>query len=278
MKPLRSDLRLATAAGATAMAVMFVAARMAGGNHPAPVSGSADIRAIVATIRATRDQAQTDATLRLLANGPGSHRSVLTLRVRARSFGPVFKTLVEVQDAPSLEGRLLLTYDGTSLHAISWHREAATAAPTLTIAGPAPDPRVGWLSPCLLADDLIELHFWWPHQTLERTEQSSGRLLYVITSRATPADEGSYSQVTTWIDTERMAPVRAEKVGRTDGVAAQVSYDQWRHRDGRWMPGRVTIARHSSGCRVVLTALRGTTRANLPAYLFDPTRLAPAAR
>ncbi len=219
-----------------------------------------------------------DATLRLLVKGPGNHRFVAKLRVRARAFGPVFKTLIDVQDTPSLQGRLLLVHDGSSLETTSWHRSAAAPASIGVTAGPADDTGIGWLSPCLSPDDFVELHFWWPHHVLERTETASGRILHVISSRADPDNKGAYVQVTTWIDAERMAPVRADKVGRREGVTAQVSYDQWRHHDGRWMPGRVTIVRPDAGCRVVMTGLRGTTRAKLTASLFDAGRLAETSK
>jgi hypothetical protein len=267
------------AAPSGVVAATCAVAALAGAQKAAlPARSADDIHPIIATIRAARAQGQTDGTLRLLVNGPGSHRFVAKLRVRARAFGPLFKTLIEVQDTPSLEGRLLLVHDGTLLETTSWHHSAATPAAIGVTAGPADDTGIGWLSPCLLPDDLVELHFWWPHQTLERTEMVSGRSLHVVSSRAGPDNTGAYAQVTTWVDTERMAPVRAEKAGRREGATAQVSYDQWRHRDGRWMPGRVTIVRPDAGCRVVLTGLRGTTRAKLPASLFDAGRLAPASK
>jgi hypothetical protein len=234
-----------------------------------PSQADADARTLVMKLRALRDQASTDATVRLLVTAPGDTRLVRTLRVRARAIGDEFKTLVEVHDASRLQGRVLMVQAGSAVAVESWHRQEPPA-------GPAGDTDTGirWISPCLQIDDLSDAHLWWPIQSLVRRERVGDRSVLVLESRLRAADSAPYTVVTDWIDAGRLVPLRTEKASADGKPVATVTYDRIRQREGRWAPGRVVIARPGRGCRVELTALSGTTRASIPATAFDPTRLA----
>jgi hypothetical protein len=251
-----------------AIAAAFV---LAGGAARAflPSQADADARALVMKLRALRDQASTDATVRLLVTAPGDARLVRTLRVRARAIGDEFKTLVEVRDAASVQGRILIVQAGTAVHVESWHRHGPPVGP----AGDT-DAAVRWISPCLQIDDLSDAHLWWPAQSLIRRERVGDRSAVVLESRLRAAGSAPYAVVTDWIDAERLVPLRTEKASADGKPVATVAYDRVRQREGRWAPGRVVIMRPERGCRVELTALSGTIRASIPVTAFDPGGLA----
>jgi hypothetical protein len=228
-----------------------------------------DAHSVVTKLRALRDQASTDATLRLLITARGEARVVRTVRLRARAFNDEFKTLVEVRDASSLQGRVLIVQTGPDVHVESWHRQEPAADPS----GDG-DTGMGWLSPCVRAEDFADAHLWWPVQSVIRQERVGDRDALVLESRRRPATSAPQVVFTDWIDAVRLVPLRTEQLSAAGTLVASVIYDRIRRREGCWTPARVVIARPERGCRVEMTALSGTTRASVPAAVFDPGRLA----
>ena len=238
----------------------------AGSTSPAMAAAATNGAALMARVRAPVLAYATDARVRLLSIGASQPRTVLDLRIRTKPFGSTLKALIEVTNPPSRAGRLLLvsTVAGVEAHA--------------RFPGPQPTSSHGdstsvgeWLSPCLAPEDLVDAHYAWSSHAVLREEQFQGRLAAIVQSEPGPGTTSRYRSVRTWIDVERLVPLRAEKTVRADGSVTRFSYGAIRRRDDLWVPREIDVVSPTSACHVQLTVLQGTTRARLDDALFNET-------
>jgi hypothetical protein len=239
------------------------------GGQSSPTQVCSDAAGLMARVRAAAGAAGTDLRARLLTSGPGVPRSVLQLRIRAKRDGNTARVLIDVTDPLSHAGTLLLVAGHTGQTATMRAPAGWTAA---VAQRPDGAPPWDWLSPCLGDEDLTDLHLWWTVQVGVGAARIQDRFVCVVRSEA---DQGTshYRTVTSWIDVERLIPLRAEKIARKGETSTRFIYGSIHRRDDLWAPKVVDIVSDATGCRSQLTVLRGTARARLDDRIFDPARL-----
>lgn len=228
---------------------------------------AADGPAIVRALREARERMSLDARARLTTISPDG-RSVVRLRIRARGFDGVYKTLVEVTDTDRVGGMLAVA-DGADLRITAWQAPSRTTPPVPEVVPPT--ARLAWLSPCATVEDLADAHLWWLAHDLAGEEPFDSRQAYVIVSRPPPAAITGYRTVRSWIDRERLVPLRVERT-MADGTVTVSTTVRVRRRDGQWLPERTILEAGGTGCRAEMTVVGGTTRATLDASIFEVVR------
>lgn len=264
----RTVCRLAAAFGAGLLASQAVA------GAPGDRKECGDGAALVERMLDVGEMA-TDVRARLLTVAPGKQRTVLQLRIRTKSAGRSVRTLIEVTSPAPRAGSLLLLADGAQLRALV---SAPPDWPAGSGEGRDDEPALDWLSPCLRAEDLAGAHYAWPVHVAEGRTSLGGRSVCVVRSDPGEKTKSPYSSVVSWIDPERLVPLRMEKTVRDDRSIVRVEHRGILAREGRWVPKEIEVTSIATGCRSVLTALQGTSRARLDDRIFDPSRLGEPAR
>ena len=265
----RRGARSANKRVAVSLAVLFLAAvATPASQHPAPsrLPDCSNAPSVVAKVRAVVEENTVDLRARLTGSRAGRRTDPLQLRIRAKKVGPAFTTLIEVTAPPDRRGAALLTSTATGVEVESRPPlRAAALAPSEDLDAPGALP---WLSPCLLLEDYVDAHYWWTTHAAQGAAKVGDRMSCVVRSEPGDIRRTDYRSVKTWLDPERLVPLKAEKVVRADGSLTQLMYSGFRQRDRRWGARRKVITSASTGCRSEFEILGGAVGARLADSVF----------
>jgi hypothetical protein len=231
-----------------------------------PQADCRDVASLMQSARAAIEESAVDVRIRLTGSRAGRRTDPLQLRIRAKKVGPAFRTLIEVTAPPDRRGAALLTSTATGVEVESRPPlRAAPLAPPDDLDAPGALP---WLSPCLLLEDYVDAHYWWTTHAAQGAAKVGDRMSCVVRSEPGDIRRTDYRSVKTWLDPERLVPLKAEKVVRADGSLTQLVYSGFRQRDRRWGARRKVITSASTGCRSEFEILGGSVGARLADSVF----------
>jgi len=177
-----------------------------------------------------------DATARVRIKSPET--GTLQVRIKSRRSAAKTAVLYEILWPAERQG------EGFVL------RQSGTGAPqgsTRTAAGPAgrlgaADLPKSVLGTALAYADVIGNFFRWEKQSLAGTETVGKTVCLILESRPGGKDASAYGQVRSWIDPQRLVPLRVEKYDKSGRLARRIDTTQVAKDDqGRHVPAGLTV-------------------------------------
>ena len=228
-------------------------------------AGIESAKTLTAAARRRMEAADFRASGRLVQVAANGARTISNFSLKAHWFPDGLRLLFEITAPAAARQRVLLT--------LSPHGQLAVEAARPGDKAPRVVPFERWpgtLQDTLFSyEDLVEIQFFWPLQTLLPDARYGARDCHVLRSEPTAAQHSHYSSVITWIDRQSGAPVHTEKTLAASGQVKQFQAYGLRHTGGVWSASQVQVKAQGSSASSLLIVERGSADARLNRGDFD---------
>ena len=238
---------------------------------------AAETPAPLASLRNQIEASDYRATGQLVQVDASGNRINYAIAVKGLWFRGSMHTLVEIVPPKSVAAqarqdrrvRILLEMrpDGRDSIRIFRPRESAPSV--------LPFDRWGesFLGTAISYEDLFDPQYFWPGQTILRSEVHGGRQCELLKSTPGPLDRTHYSGVQTCLDRTIDYPVYAEKLMKQGGTVKEFTYYGLRQSNRVWSATQVEARIRGRAGSTLLIVKRGSANAHLRVNDFQPEQI-----
>lgn len=195
----------------------------------------------------------------IMQDSSGSEISSLQVQIKERRTAASAEVLYQILFPKEQQGESVLLKQAAG-GAASGHR---FVLPQNVSALGASDMSQALFDSDLAYQDVVENFFAWKDQTLAGTETVSGVQCPVLVSKPAGSRDSAYGSVKSWIDPQRLVPLRVEKYDKAGNLVRRIETVKVHKNDnGANVPATMKVRREGSN---TVTVLEGTRhRADIP--------------